>query len=867
MRQYPRTRPREYVDMHRFSLQHLSDSAVREGMKSCRSRERSATAALAAHIAEAEARRLYLEDACDSMATYCTRELGFTDDEAYKRIHAGRAATRFPGIFAMLEDGRLHLTGVNLLAPRLTDANADELLAAACGKSVFEIKELLASRFPETEPLPLVLASANPDNQLVSKRVVGDGAPNQLVPERVEVAPPARTTVAPHAAGRYTATVAMDQATHDELRECAELLGHVLPSGKAGEVIAFALHHLVTRLRKRKYAATSRPSRARSSSNPRHIPAHVRRAVRECDGDGRRGTRTGRESGGHRRRARARLDLSLRARYVRSRSSNRHHPRSRSMELLESHLDTGSEEFRANAAHHRALVAELRARLETVKQMGGAESVKRHTSRGKLVVRERIERLLDPGTAFLELSPLAAWGLYDGGAAAAGIVTGIGMVHGRHVMVVANDATVKGGTYYPMTVKKHVRAQEIALENRLPCVYLVDSGGAFLPLQADVFPDRDHFGRIFYNQARMSAIGIPQVAIVMGSCTAGGAYVPAMSDEAVIVRNQGTIFLAGPPLVKAATGEEVTAEELGGGDVHTRISGVADHLADDDAHALEMARDIVSHLAPPRRATAGLDLREPEPPRWDPAEIAGVLPRDLRTPFDMRELIARTVDGSRFHEFKSRYGTTLVTGFAHLHGIPVGILANNGVLFSDSALKATHFIELAAQRGIPLLFLQNVSGYIVGRQAEHGGIAKDGAKMVHAVANAPVPKLTVIVGGSFGAGNYGMCGRAYQPRFLFMYPNARISVMGGEQAASVLAQVKQAQRAGAGQPMTDDELRAFKQPVLDTYEAEGSPYFSTARLWDDGVIDPAETRTVLALALAASLGAPIPEMKFGVFRM
>jgi acetyl-CoA carboxylase carboxyltransferase component len=537
------------------------------------------------------------------------------------------------------------------------------------------------------------------------------------------------------------------------------------------------------------------------------------------------------------------------------------------VELLESHLDTSRPDFKANAAHHRGLAAELRQRLAAVKQGGGPELVKRHTARGKLFVRERVERLLDPATAFLELSPLAAWELYGGEAPAGGIVTGIGQVHGRHVMVVANDATVKGGTYLPMTVKKHLRAQEIALENRLPCVYLVDSGGAFLPLQADVFPDRDHFGRIFYNQARMSALGLAQVAIVMGSCTAGGAYVPAMSDEAVIVKNQGTIFLGGPPLVRAATGEEVTAEELGGGDVHTRISGVADHLADDDKHALEMARDIVSHLSPPRSARAMTDLREPEPPRYDSQEIYGVLPRDLRTPFDMREIIARLVDGSRFHEFKARYGTTIVTGFAHLHGIPLAILANNGVLFSDSALKATHFIELAAQRGIPLLFLQNVSGYIVGKQAEHGGIAKDGAKMVHAVANAPVPKLTVIVGGSFGAGNYGMCGRAYQPRFLFMWPNSRISVMGGEQAASVLAAVKATQRETQGKPMGEDELRAFKQPILDTYETEGNPYFSTARLWDDGIIDPAETRTVLALALAASLNAPIPEMKFGVFRM
>jgi acetyl-CoA carboxylase carboxyltransferase component len=535
------------------------------------------------------------------------------------------------------------------------------------------------------------------------------------------------------------------------------------------------------------------------------------------------------------------------------------------MELLESHLDTSSEEYKTNAAHQRALAAELKQKLAAVKQGGGADLVKRHTSRGKLFVRDRVERLLDPGSAFLELSPLAACGLYDGDAPCAGIVTGVGVIGGRTVMVVANDATVKGGTYYPMTVKKHVRAQEIALENRLPCVYLVDSGGAFLPLQAEVFPDRDHFGRIFYNQARMSALGLPQLAVVMGSCTAGGAYVPAMSDEAVIVKNQGTIFLGGPPLVKAATGEVVTAEELGGADVHTRISGVADHMADDDAHALEMARDIVAHLGAAPRAP--LDLVAPEPPRYDPSEIYGLIPRDLRKSFDAHELIARLVDASRFHEFKARYGTTLVTGFAHLNGVPVGILANQGVLFSESALKATHFIELATQRGIPLIFLQNIAGYIVGKQYEHGGIAKDGAKMVHAVANAQVPRITVIVGGSFGAGNYGMSGRAYQPRFLFMWPGSRISVMGGEQAASVLAQVKQAQLEASGKKMSDAEEKKFKQPILDKYEEEGSPYYSTARLWDDGILDPAETRTVLSLALAASLNAPIPETKFGVFRM
>jgi acetyl-CoA carboxylase carboxyltransferase component len=535
------------------------------------------------------------------------------------------------------------------------------------------------------------------------------------------------------------------------------------------------------------------------------------------------------------------------------------------MERLESHLDPASAEFQENAAHHRALGEDLRRRLAAAKQGGGADAIARHKGRNKLFVRERIERLVDPGTPFLELSPLAATGLYGDEAPSAGIVTGVGVVHGRPMMVVANDATVKGGSYLPMTVKKHVRAQEVALENRLPCVYLVDSGGAFLPLQADVFPDRDHFGRIFYNQARMSALGIPQLAVVMGSCTAGGAYVPAMSDEAVIVKNQGTIFLGGPPLVKAATGEEVTAEDLGGGDVHTRISGVADHLADDDADALDRAREIVAHLGPPRRAH--VDLREPEPPAYDTGELYGVLPRDLRTPYDPREIIARLVDGSRFHEFKARYGTTLVTGFAHLHGMPVAILANHGILFSESALKATHFIELASQRGVPLLFLQNITGFMVGKAYEHGGIAKDGAKMVHAVANAPVPRITVIVGGSFGAGNYGMCGRAYQPRFLFMWPNSRISVMGGEQAASVLAQVKQAQLAAQGRALSAAEEHAIRQPVLDKYEEEGSPYYSTARLWDDGVIDPTETRDVLALALSASLNAPIPEMKFGVFRM
>src|SRR5215813_7608703 len=506
------------------------------------------------------------------------------------------------------------------------------------------------------------------------------------------------------------------------------------------------------------------------------------------------------------------------------------------MPVISSKLDARSAAYQVSAGMMQRLVADLRDKVAIVAQGGGEAARERHLARGKLLPRERVRTLLDVGSPFLELSQLAAWGMYDNQVPSGGIITGIGRVSERECVIVANDATVKGGTYFPITVKKHLRAQEIAQQNRLPCIYLVDSGGANLPNQDEVFPDRDHFGRIFYNQARASALGIPQVAVVMGSCTAGGAYVPAMSDETVIVKNQGTIFLAGPPLVKAATGEEVTAEELGGGDVHTRISGVADHLADDDAHALEMAREIVSHLGPARGAS--LDLRSPEPPAYDPAELHGVLPRDVRTPYDVKEVLARLVDGSRFHEFKARYGTTLVCGFAHLMGMPVGILANQGILFSESSLKGTHFIELAAQRGVPLLFLQNITGFMVGRQYEHGGIAKDGAKLVHAVANAQVPKVTVIIGGSFGAGNYGMCGRAYQPRFLFMWPNSRISVMGGEQAASVLAQVKQAQLEAAGKKMSAAEEKAFKQPILDTYEREGSPYFSTARLWDDGVIDP-----------------------------
>jgi acetyl-CoA carboxylase carboxyltransferase component len=531
------------------------------------------------------------------------------------------------------------------------------------------------------------------------------------------------------------------------------------------------------------------------------------------------------------------------------------------MPVLRSHVQTSSPEFRANAEHHRALARELEQRQAHVREGGGADARGKHEKRGKLFVRDRVAKLIDPGTAFLELSPLAAWGHYDDAAPGAGIVTGIGSVHGREVMIVANDATVKGGTYFPLTVKKHLRAQEIALENRLPCVYLVDSGGAFLPMQAEVFPDRDHFGRIFYNQARMSSAGIPQIAVVMGSCTAGGAYVPAMSDESVIVRNQGTIFLGGPPLVKAATGEIVTAEELGGGDVHSRVSGVTDHLADDDEHALEIAREIVAHLGAPKRHA--LERAAVEDPRYDPEEIAGILPVNLKTSFDVRELIARLVDGSRFHEFKALYGTTLVTGFAHLYGWPVGILGNNGILFSESSLKAAHFIELCAQRGIPLVFLQNITGFMVGKKYESGGIAKDGAKMVTAVSNAQVPKFTVVVGGSFGAGNYGMCGRAYQPRLMWMWPNSRISVMGGEQAANVLSQVK----IEAGKALSPAEIEKIQAPIREQYEREGSPYTATSRLWDDGIIVPWKTRQHLALALSASLNAPFAETRFGVFRM
>jgi len=536
------------------------------------------------------------------------------------------------------------------------------------------------------------------------------------------------------------------------------------------------------------------------------------------------------------------------------------------MDRLPTNVDPKSPEFGERFRAMEALTAQLREELARARRGGAGRE--RHAEQKKMFVRDRVDALLDPGSPFLELSALAAHGMYDGEAPAAGLVTGIGRVSGREVVIIANDATVKGGTYFPVTVKKHLRAQEIAEENRLPCVYLVDSGGAFLPLQADVFPDREHFGRIFYNQARMSSKRIAQIAVVMGSCTAGGAYVPAMSDEAVIVKGKGTIFLAGPPLVKAATGEDVTAEELGGADVHTRVSGVADYLAEDDAHALEIARTIVEtiHSHGPKPFPA--DMAEPEEPAYDPREIYGILSRDLRESYDVREVIARLVDGSRFDEFKARYGTTLVCGFARLSGFLIGIVANNGILFSESALKATHFIQMCARRKVPLLFLQNITGFMVGKEYERGGIAKDGAKMVHAVANAAVPKLTVIIGGSFGAGNYGMCGRAYGPRFLFMWPNARISVMGGPQAASVLSTVKQDQLARAGKPaMTAGEVAEFERPTREKYEAEGHPFYSTARLWDDGVLDPAETRTALALALSAAYNAPIPETEFGVFRM
>ena len=535
------------------------------------------------------------------------------------------------------------------------------------------------------------------------------------------------------------------------------------------------------------------------------------------------------------------------------------------MTKLKTLVDTGSEEFEKNTEAYEELLEELRDRTEEARRGGGEKARKRHEERGKLPVRDRIDLLLDPNTAFLELSPLAAFGMYDGQVPAAGIITGIGRVSGREVVIVANDATVKGGTYYPMTVKKHLRAQEVAEQNHLSCIYLVDSGGAFLPLQDEVFPDREHFGRIFYNQAQMSAKGIPQVAAVMGSCTAGGAYVPAMSDEVVIVKEGGTIFLGGPPLVKAATGEEVTPEELGGAEVHTRTSGVADHLAENDEHAAALVRQIVANLNGEKKTP--WTLTEPEEPLYDPEEIYGIVPQDPRQSYDVREVIARIVDGSRMHEFKPLYGDTLVCGFARVMGNPVGILANNGILFSESALKGAHFIELCASRGIPLVFLQNITGFMVGKDYENGGIAKDGAKLVMAVANANVPKFTVIIGGSFGAGNYGMAGRAYSPRLLFMWPNARISVMGGEQAANVLLTVQEESKQREGEEMTDEEREEFKEPILEKYEEEGNPYHSTARLWDDGVIDPIDTRMVLALGLSAAANAPAVETRYGVFRM
>jgi 3-methylcrotonyl-CoA carboxylase beta subunit len=535
------------------------------------------------------------------------------------------------------------------------------------------------------------------------------------------------------------------------------------------------------------------------------------------------------------------------------------------MTVLKSTIDPRSEEFRRNADAMRTAVADLHAKITEIKRGGGEAARERHLARGKLLPRERVRALLDIGSPFLELSQLAAYGMYGTEVPAAGIITGIGRIAGQECVVVANDATVKGGTYFPMTVKKHVRAQEIARENNLPCVYLVDSGGANLPTWDEVFPDRDHFGRIFYNQATLSAAGIPQIAVVMGSCTAGGAYVPAMSDESVIVRGQGTIFLGGPPLVKAATGEVVSAEELGGADVHARTSGVVDHYAQNDLHALAIARRIVGNLN--RRKQVALELREPEAPHYEPEEIYGVVPADVRKPYDVREVIARLVDGSAFDEFKQLYGTTIVCGFAHLYGYPLGIVANNGILFSESALKAAHFIELCSQRGIPLLFLQNITGFMVGRKYESGGIARDGAKMVTAVACARVPKFTVIIGGSFGAGNYAMCGRGYSPRFLWMWPNARVSVMGGEQAASVLATVRRDNIEARGERWTPEDEEAFKQPIREQYEAQGHPYYASARLWDDGVIDPKDTRRVLGLSLSTALNAPVETTRFGVFRM
>ena len=534
------------------------------------------------------------------------------------------------------------------------------------------------------------------------------------------------------------------------------------------------------------------------------------------------------------------------------------------MSTIRSFVSPDSEEFKENTESYEELLEELRDRTNEARRGGSEKAQKRHKERGKMPVRERVDSLLDPDTAFLELSPLAAFGMYDGEVPAAGIVTGIGRVSGKEVMIVANDATVKGGTYYPMTVKKHLRAQEIAEQNRLPCIYLVDSGGAYLPLQDEVFPDKNHFGRIFYNQAQMSAKGIPQISAVMGSCTAGGAYVPAMSDEVVIVKEEGTIFLGGPPLVKAATGEEVSAEELGGGDVHARTSGVADHLAENDEHAAAIVRQIIANLNAEK--STPWTLSEPEKPLYDPEEIYGLIPEDPRQSYDVREVIARIVDGSRMHEFKPLYGETLVCGFAHIMGHPVGIVANNGILFSESALKGAHFIEMCSSRGIPLVFLQNITGFMVGKEYENEGIAKNGAKMVMAVSNANVPKFTVIIGGSFGAGNYAMAGRAYEPRLLWMWPNARIGVMGGEQAANVLLTIEE-ESLEEGEDMTDEEREEFKEPIHEKYEEEGNPYYSTARLWDDGVIDPTDTRMALALGLSAAANAPLDDMSFGIFRM
>ncbi|WP_104666157.1 carboxyl transferase domain-containing protein [Ensifer adhaerens] len=535
------------------------------------------------------------------------------------------------------------------------------------------------------------------------------------------------------------------------------------------------------------------------------------------------------------------------------------------MTVLKSHIQPSSDAFKANQAAMAEAIATVEDAVKLAAAGGGDAARERHVSRGKLLPRDRVASLIDPATPFLEVGTTAAHGMYNGDAPAAGLITGIGRVSGRECMIVCNDPTVKGGTYYPLTVKKHLRAQEIAAENHLPCIYLVDSGGANLPNQDEVFPDRDHFGRIFYNQANMSAAGIPQIAVVMGSCTAGGAYVPAMSDETIIVEGQGTIFLAGPPLVRAATGEVVSAEDLGGADVHTRLSGVADHLARDDAHALALARRSVAALN--RHKPLSVELVTPEPPLYDPHEIAGIVPSDLRTPYDIREVIARTVDGSRFDEFKARYGTTLVCGFAHVHGIPVGIIANNGVLFSESALKGAHFVELCAQRKIPLVFLQNITGFMVGRKYETEGIAKHGAKLVTAVATAQVPKVTMLVGGSFGAGNYGMCGRAFSPRFLWTWPNSRISVMGGEQAAGVLTTVRSEALKRAGSPWSEEEEARFRQPILDLFERQSHPLYASARLWDDGVVDPRKTRDVLGLSLSAALNAPIEDTRFGLFRM